>query len=228
MLSTFQYPKFEYVRPPEIAEGREGHYPVVIVGAGPVGLTAAIDLAQQGQRVLLLDNDDTVSIGSRGVCYAKRTLEVLDRLGCAEEMVQKGVSWNVGKVFYRDDLVYSFNLLPESGHRRPAFVNLQQYYVEGYLLDRALELPNIDIRWSSWSRVNGMQVSSRRRARRRCHPASEFRRTASRFATFHRAICALARSVFSAYQRRLAILAWSRLVSRQAFPAERAGRGSIA
>lgn len=112
MLSTFQYPKFAYRQPPELAEGRDGHYPVIIVGAGPVGLTTAIDLAMQGQPVLLLDNDDTVSIGSRGVCYAKRALEVLDRLGCGEEMVQKGVSWNVGRTFFREEEVFSFNLCP--------------------------------------------------------------------------------------------------------------------
>jgi 3-(3-hydroxy-phenyl)propionate hydroxylase len=57
---------------------------VVVVGAGPVGLAAAIDLAQHGLPVLLLDDDDTVSVGSRGLCYAKRALEVLDRLGCGE------------------------------------------------------------------------------------------------------------------------------------------------
>nr|WP_211162024.1 FAD-dependent oxidoreductase [Aromatoleum petrolei] len=147
VLSTFQYPKFEYVRPPEIAEGREGRYPVVIVGAGPVGLTAAIDLAQQGQRVLLLDNDDTVSIGSRGVCYAKRTLEVLDRLGCAEEMVQKGVSWNVGRTFFREEEVFNFNLCPEPDHHRPGMINLQQYYLEDDLIKRARQLPNLEIRF---------------------------------------------------------------------------------
>ncbi|MCK9986633.1 MAG: 3-(3-hydroxy-phenyl)propionate hydroxylase [Azoarcus sp.] len=147
MLSTFQYPKFDYVRPPEIAEGRDGHYPVVIVGAGPVGLSAAIDLAQQGQRVLLLDNDDTVSIGSRGVCYAKRTLEVLDRLGCAEEMVQKGVSWNVGRTFFREEEVFNFNLCPEPDHHRPGMINLQQYYLEDDLIKRARQLPNLEIRF---------------------------------------------------------------------------------
>ncbi|NMF98163.1 FAD-dependent oxidoreductase [Aromatoleum toluolicum] len=147
MLSTFQYPKFDYVRPPEIAEARDGHYPVVIVGAGPVGLTAAIDLAQQGQRVLLLDNDDTVSIGSRGVCYAKRTLEVLDRLGCAEEMVQKGVSWNVGRTFFREEEVFNFNLCPEPDHHRPGMINLQQYYLEDDLIKRARLLPNLEIRF---------------------------------------------------------------------------------
>nr|WP_211166945.1 FAD-dependent oxidoreductase [Aromatoleum evansii] len=149
VLSTFQYPKFEYVRPPEIAEGKEGYYPVVIVGAGPVGLSAAIDLAQQGQSVLLLDNDDTVSIGSRGVCYAKRTLEVLDRLGCADEMVQKGVSWNVGRTFFREEEVFNFNLCPEPDHHRPGMINLQQYYLEDDLIKRARQLPNLEIRFKN-------------------------------------------------------------------------------
>ncbi|MEY2682714.1 MAG: hypothetical protein RIQ66_1275, partial [Pseudomonadota bacterium] len=45
---------------------------IVVVGAGPVGLAAAIDLAQLGHSVLLLDDDNTVSVGSRGLCYAKR------------------------------------------------------------------------------------------------------------------------------------------------------------
>ena len=147
MLSTFQYPKFEYVRPPELAAHREGHYPVIVVGAGPVGLTTAIDLAQQGQQVLLLDNDDTVSIGSRGVCYAKRALEVLDRLGCGEEMVQKGVSWNVGRTFFHEDEVFSFNLCPQPDHHRPGMINLQQYYLEDFLVKRARELPNLEIRF---------------------------------------------------------------------------------
>lgn len=147
MLSTYQYPKYEYRRPPELAEAREGHYPVVIVGAGPVGLATAIDLAQQGQPVLLLDNDNTVSIGSRGVCYAKRALEVLDRLGCAEPMVAKGVSWNVGRTFFRNEEVFNFNLCPEPDHHRPGMINLQQYYLEEYLVDRALQLPNLEIRF---------------------------------------------------------------------------------
>ncbi|MBR0564918.1 FAD-dependent oxidoreductase [Azoarcus sp. L1K30] len=149
MLSTFNYPKFEYRRPPEIDSGTDGHYPVIVVGAGPVGLSAAIDLAMQGQSVLLLDNDDTVSIGSRGVCYAKRALEVLDRLGCGEEMVQKGVSWNVGRTFFREEEVFSFNLCPEPDHHRPGMINLQQYYLEDYLVKRAKQLPNLEMRFKN-------------------------------------------------------------------------------
>src|ERR1700730_5220917 len=80
-------------------------YPVVIIGAGPVGLAAAIDLAQQGVRTVLVDNDDTLSSGSRAICFAKRTLEIFDRLGCGNQMVEKGVSWNDGKVFLQDELI---------------------------------------------------------------------------------------------------------------------------
>ncbi|MBX3684504.1 MAG: FAD-dependent oxidoreductase [Rhodocyclaceae bacterium] len=152
MLSTYQYPKFEYRCPPELSAGAEAqvvHHPVVVVGAGPVGLAAAIDLAMQGQRVLLIDNDDTVSIGSRGVCYAKRTLEVLDRLGCGEEMVAKGVTWNVGRTFFREDEVYNFNLCPQPDHHRPGMINLQQYYLEDYLVQRASTLPQLEMRWKS-------------------------------------------------------------------------------
>ena len=87
----------------------------------------ALDLARQGVRVVVLDDDYRLSTGSRAICFSKRTLEIWDRLGVGQRMVDKGVSWNVGKVFFRDQEVWRFDLLPEPGHRRPAFINLQQY-----------------------------------------------------------------------------------------------------
>jgi len=122
-------------------------HPVVIIGAGPVGLTLAIDLAQRGQSVVLLNKGKLTASGSKAICFSKRSLEIFDRLGCGQRMVDKGVSWNVGKVFLKDKPLYGFDLLPEPGHARPAFINLQQYYVEGYLAERAVQLPLIDIRW---------------------------------------------------------------------------------
>ncbi|MES2991537.1 MAG: FAD-dependent oxidoreductase [Pseudomonadota bacterium] len=143
----FQSLRFDATRHADQQATEPARHPVVVVGAGPVGLTLAIDLAQRGVRVVLLDNDNTLSTGSRAICFAKRTLEIFDRLGCGQRMVDKGVSWNVGKVFFRDAQVYQFDLLAEPGHERPAFINLQQYYVEGYLAQRAAELPLIDLRW---------------------------------------------------------------------------------
>jgi 3-(3-hydroxy-phenyl)propionate hydroxylase len=136
-----------YVRSPDQTATRPARHPVVVVGAGPVGLAAAIDLARQGVAVVLLDEDDRLSDGSRAICFAKRTLEIFDRLGCGEPIARKGVGWNTGKVFFRDQLVYSFDLLSEAGHHRPAFVNIQQYHVEAYLVARARELACLDVRW---------------------------------------------------------------------------------
>ncbi|HEX6735983.1 MAG TPA: FAD-dependent oxidoreductase [Azonexus sp.] len=147
MLSTYKYPKYEYVTPPEQKGGESRRYPVVVVGAGPVGLAAAIELAQSGVPVVLLDDDDTVSVGSRGVCYAKRALEVLDRIGVGDAAVAKGVSWNVGRTFFREEEVYNFNLLPQPDHKRPGMINLQQYYLEEFEIARARELPNLDLRF---------------------------------------------------------------------------------
>ncbi|MFM0695401.1 FAD-dependent oxidoreductase [Paraburkholderia graminis] len=152
MSINYQTLSFEY-QPCREQDARHGGeqtvYPVIVVGAGPVGLATAIDIAQQGVPVVLVDDDCSLSTGSRAICFSKRSLDIFDRLGCGQRMVDKGISWNVGKVFLKDELVYSFNLQPEAGHHRPAFINLQQYYVEGFLLERAQQMPNIEIRWKS-------------------------------------------------------------------------------
>jgi 3-(3-hydroxy-phenyl)propionate hydroxylase len=147
--TNYQQLRFDYRRSPDQDAATPVRHPVVVVGAGPVGLSLAIDLAQRGVPVLLLDNDNSLSTGSRAICFAKRTLEIFDRLGCGQRMVDKGVSWNLGRVFFREQPVYEFNLLPDAGHQRPAFINLQQYYVEGYLAERAAELPTLAIRWKN-------------------------------------------------------------------------------
>lgn len=146
MLSTYTWPRYGASPAPEVGRP-ERRVPLVIVGAGPVGLAAALDAAQRGLAPLLLDDDDTVSIGSRGVCYAKRTLEILDRLGLGQRVVDKGITWNVGRTFHRAQEVFSFDLQPEAGHQRPGMVNLQQYYLEQYLVERAQELSTLDLRW---------------------------------------------------------------------------------
>ena len=136
-------------------DGDMAHHPIVVVGAGPVGLSLAIDLAQRGQGVVLLDDADRIGEGSRAICFSKRSLEFWDRLGIGQRMVDKGVVWSVGKIFHGASLLYQFNLLPEEGHKRPAFINLQQFYAEAYLVDRVQELAGIDLRWRN--RVIGLE-----------------------------------------------------------------------
>src|SRR6201991_276214 len=149
--------QFGYRRHPDQDRGAVGaaHHPVVVVGAGPVGLSLAIDLAQRGQPVVLLDDADRIGEGSRAICFSKRSLEYWDRLGIGQRMVDKGVVWSVGRIFHGASQLYQFNLLPEPGHKRPAFINLQQFYAEAYLVDRVQELPDISLRWRN--KVSGLQ-----------------------------------------------------------------------
>ncbi len=150
MPNAYEYPKFDYIQSDEQKNDKIKRHCVVIIGAGPVGLTAALDFAVQGIKSIILDDNNTVSIGSRAVCYAKRPLEIWDKLGCAAPMVDKGVAWNVGKVFRDDEEIYKFDLLPEDDHKMPAFINLQQYYLEEYLVNRCGDFSDlIEIRWKS-------------------------------------------------------------------------------
>ncbi|MCA0300795.1 MAG: FAD-dependent oxidoreductase [Proteobacteria bacterium] len=145
-MSSYTYRHYPYRRPAEL-DGAGTRRPVVIVGAGIAGPTLALALAKRGVPSVLLDEDDTVSIGSRSICQAKHSLEVWDRLGVAAPMVEKGITWEEGAVYLHDQPVWRFNLQPEPGHKFPAFVNLQQYYVEEYLVDRCLAEPAVDLRF---------------------------------------------------------------------------------
>lgn len=140
MNKIFETPLYPYKRHADQDKKTPAHRQVVIIGAGPVGLGMAVDLAQRGIEAIVVDDNDKVSFGSRAICFAKRTLEIADRLGFGQKLVNKGVQWNLGKVFFDERKVYEFNLLPEDGHQRPAFINLQQYYFEEYLVDRVREL----------------------------------------------------------------------------------------
>ena len=108
---------------------------------------AAIDCSLHGIPVVLLDHRNTLSDGSRAICWAKRTLEICDRLGVGQRLVDKGVTWNRGNVYLGDQQIYQFDLSPEPDHKRPAFINLQQFFFEHYLTQHAQSLPGIDLRW---------------------------------------------------------------------------------
>lgn len=125
---------YPYVPVPAQKMSAQRH-PVVVVGGGPIGMALALDLGRKSTPVLVLDDHEGVGQGSRAICFAKRTLEIADRLGAGQAMLDKGVVWSVGKVFHGDDRVFEFNLLPEDGHQFPAFINLQQPYFEKFLVD---------------------------------------------------------------------------------------------
>lgn len=122
---------------------------VVIAGAGPVGLAMALDLGRRGHCVTVITRLDFIAHCSKAICFSKRSLDILDRLDVGDAVVAKGVTWNVGKVFRGDGQqpIYQFDMLPVKDQKRPGFINIQQYYVEEFLLDALLALPNVEIRW---------------------------------------------------------------------------------
>ncbi|MEW5862569.1 MAG: FAD-dependent oxidoreductase [Pseudomonadota bacterium] len=161
-MPGYRLPEYEYRTPPELARGAAGEYPVVVVGAGLAGLTAALELGSRGVQTVLLDEDNTVGaqgLSSRGICYAKRSLEILDRFGVAERIRAKGVTWNEGEVYRSGKLLYRFDLQPEKDQKFPAFVNLQQFYVEQYLVEAIARMPGVDLRWKN--RVTDVRQDAR-------------------------------------------------------------------
>ncbi len=157
--SGYQLPEYAFVAPPEVASGQVGHEPIVIVGAGLTGLTLACALARLGVRAVVLDEDNTVGVkgaSSRGICYTQKSLEIFDRLGIYPRIAAKGIQWSVGRTFAGKDEVYSFDLRQQSAYHlssQPPFINIQQFYIEGFLVDRIHELGDVELRWSN--RVTG-------------------------------------------------------------------------
>jgi 3-(3-hydroxy-phenyl)propionate hydroxylase len=161
--NSYQLPEFAFTPPPELhnmagaqrnAKPR-ARYPVIVVGGGLAGLTMACDLANRGIDVVLLDEDNTVGVrgaSSRGICYAQKTLEIFARLGIYDRIAAKGIRWSVGKTLAGNDVVYSFDLAAQMTHsasQQPPFINLQQFYIEWFLVDRLAQLPCADVRWKT-------------------------------------------------------------------------------
>jgi 3-(3-hydroxy-phenyl)propionate hydroxylase len=147
----YSLPFFPYRRPAEF-DGDKRRHPVVVVGGGLAGLTAACDLASRDIPVVLLDEDDTVGVrgaSSRGIVYAQKTLEIFDRLGIYERIAEKGVTWSVLRVLADDDVLYAFDAAKDSLSKAPPFINLQQFYIEWFLVDRLNELPKAELRWKN-------------------------------------------------------------------------------
>ncbi len=151
----YALPEYPFVEPPEIAAGGVGEHPIVIVGGGLAGLTLACALARYGVDAVLLDEDNTVGVkgaSSRGICYTQRSLEIFERLGVYERIAAKGIQWSVGRTFAGKDEVYSFDLRQQSAYNlssQPPFINIQQFYIEGFLVERIGELGHVDIRWKN-------------------------------------------------------------------------------
>lgn len=148
----YDLPVFDVVIPAAVATGEIERKAVAIVGGGVAGLALAADLSLRGVDAVLLDDDVTVGVrgaSSRGMCYAQKTLEIMDGLGIYDRILDKGVVWSVGRTLSGNDIVYEFDRAEGNASAQAPFVNLQQFYLEWFLVDRIAELDKVQLRWGN-------------------------------------------------------------------------------
>ncbi|QBR02986.1 FAD-dependent monooxygenase [Paraburkholderia pallida] len=161
-IGPFEYRRFA-ASLPALENGVETQrHDVVIVGGGPVGLATALGLARFGVRSVVIEADDSVCEGSRAACISRRSLQIVERLGAVEDFLAKGLRWSRGRSFYREHEVFRFEMPDEPSEKFPPMINLQQYYIEHYLLEaiagvNASRPGTVDVRWDS--RVSGVSTT---------------------------------------------------------------------
>jgi 2-polyprenyl-6-methoxyphenol hydroxylase-like FAD-dependent oxidoreductase len=124
--------------------------PVVIVGAGPVGLTAALELARFDVPSIVLETKPHLAPeGSRAIVLARHTLETFERLGCAAEILNRGVVLDRARTYFRERELFCVEFPPSAAGEPPRFMNLQQTYTERALFERVQATPCVDVRFGT-------------------------------------------------------------------------------
>jgi 3-(3-hydroxy-phenyl)propionate hydroxylase len=121
--------------------------PVVIVGAGPIGLLTAIGLARFRVASIILEEDVQVSQGSRAIVLTRRSLEILQQLGVDRPFRAKGLPWSFGRSFYRGTEIYRMVMPHDEDDRFLPGLNIQQQYTEEYLIDACAAEPLVELRF---------------------------------------------------------------------------------
>src|SRR5258705_13068370 len=125
----FDYPRFAARRVPGL-DGTVTRHPVLIVGAGPIGMTAALVLARYGIRSVLIDRKDTFNDGSRAICIARPSMHILERIGAGGPFVEKALGWRVGRSYYRGEQIFRLEMPQPQGEKYFPMYNLPQQDIE--------------------------------------------------------------------------------------------------
>src|SRR6266571_1945093 len=144
----FNYPIFPARHVPEL-DGAATRHPVAIVGAGPIGMTAALVLARYGVRSVLIDRKNTFNDGSRALCIARPSMHILERIGVVAPFLKKALGWRFGRSYYRGKQIFRLEMPHPASEKYLPMYNLQQQYIEQYLHDAVAACDLIDMRWQS-------------------------------------------------------------------------------
>lgn len=129
---------------------RKSHLDVLITGAGPTGLTLAIELARRNINIRIIDRSPEYPVGSRAKGLQPRSLEIMADLEVAEELIAAGSTDVIFRRFNRNELLG--DIKPEIFTRRDTRyskgVLLPQWKVEDVLRAK-LRLLGIEVEWGT-------------------------------------------------------------------------------
>ena len=120
---------------------------VVIAGSGPAGMVTALELARHGVPSVILTAELQFSQGSRAIVFTRRSMEILQQVGVADRMTEGGLPWRFGNSYYRGQRVFRMEAPHRDDDRYFPMTNLQQQYVEEYLLQALGAFPHAQVRW---------------------------------------------------------------------------------
>lgn len=121
--------------------------PVVVVGTGPVGMTAALLLAKWGLRVLVLEARLARDLtGSKAICQQRDVLDIWASVG-ASAIAEEGVTWTTARTYYQDRELFAWSFTDRGRSPLPPFVNISQSRTEELLSEQVNANPAIEVRW---------------------------------------------------------------------------------
>ncbi|MCC6142465.1 MAG: FAD-dependent monooxygenase [Candidatus Hydrogenedentes bacterium] len=137
--SYFKYKIYPFERPKEMDGNQQAGHPVIVIGAGPIGLVLAIRLRQHGVPCVLIEAEAQVSGGSRAVALSRRSMEIIEQVGVAPRFLEHAITWREGRSYYRNAVVHHLQMPFDPDDKYEPMTNLQQCMMEEILVDQALD-----------------------------------------------------------------------------------------